>query len=150
MSEHRVSLSWRRETPDFAYETYDRTHRVRFDGGQELGSSAAPDYQGDAALANPEELLAASLSSCHMLTFLAVAAKSRLTVDAYEDEAVATLEQNAEGKMAVTRVVLRPRVRWGGEAPRPERLATLHEKAHKNCMIANSVRCEVTVEPRDD
>jgi organic hydroperoxide reductase OsmC/OhrA len=145
MSEHRSSIAWRRTTPDFTYDGYDRTHTARFAGGQTLQVSAAPDYKGDATHANPEELLATSLASCHMLTFLAVAAKSRLVVDAYEDEAVATLEKNAEGKMAVTKVALRPRVTFAGEAPTAERLRELHEKAHRNCMIANSVKCDVTV-----
>ena len=78
-----------------------------------------------------------------------MAAKSRLVVDAYEDEAVATLDKNAEGRMAVTQVVLRPKVTFGGEAPRPDRLASLHEKAHRACMIANSVKCAVTIEPQE-
>lgn len=147
MSEHRARVEWRRATPDFAYETYDRTHAVRFGGGQQVQGSSAPDYKGDPAKANPEELLAASLASCHMLTFLAVAAKSRLVVDAYEDEAVATLGKDADGRMAVTRVVLRPRVSFSGAAVTPERLRELHEKAHKNCMIAASVKCAVAVEP---
>lgn len=148
MSEHRAHVAWERRTPDFTYEGYDRTYELRFPGGQTLRGSAAPDYKGDAACANPEEQLAAALAGCHMLTFLAIAARSRLTVDGYEDEAVATLGKDAEGRLAVTRVVLRPRVRFGGQAPDPERLRTLHEKAHKNCFVAASVRCEVVVEPQ--
>jgi organic hydroperoxide reductase OsmC/OhrA len=147
MSEHRARVEWRRATPDFDHETYDRSHAVRFGGGQHLHGSAAPDYKGDPSKANPEELLAASLASCHMLTFLAVAAKSRLVVDAYEDEAVATLAKDAAGRMAVTRVALRPRVVFAGAVVAPERLRALHDKAHRNCMIAASVRCEVLVEP---
>ena len=77
MSEHRISLAWKRQTPDFAYDTYDRTHTVMFEGGQTIQASAAAAYLGKADYANPEELLAASLSSCHMLTFLAIAAKPR-------------------------------------------------------------------------
>lgn len=148
MSEHRVQLAWRRATPDFLHETYDRTHEVRFPGGQALRGSAAPDYKGDQAKANPEELLAAALGSCHMLTFLAVAARSRLVVDAYEDEPVATLEKGPDGKLAVTRVVLRPRVAFGGPPPDAARQKELHDKAHRNCFIAASVRCEVAIEPR--
>lgn len=146
MSVHLAHVEWRRATPDFDHETYDRTHAVRLGGGQALRGSAAPDYKGDPALANPEELLAASLASCHMLTFLAVAAKSRLVVDAYDDTAEAALGKNAEGRMAVTRVTLRPKVTFGGDAPPAEKLKDLHERAHRNCMIANSVKCEVVVE----
>lgn len=147
MGAYRASVRWRRETPDFAYETYDRGHVIGLGGGQTLAGSSAPEYAGDAAKANPEELLAAALASCHMLTFLAVAAKSRLVVDAYEDEAVAELGKNAAGKLAVTKVTLRPRVTWGGEAPSAERLAGLHDKAHANCFVANSVTAEVVIEP---
>ena len=149
VSEHHARVEWRRATPDFAYETYDRTHAIAFAGGQQVQGSSAPDYQGDAALANPEEMLAASLASCHMLTFLAVAAKSRLVIDAYEDDAVATLGKDAAGRMAVTEVVLRPRVTFAGEAPTRERLDSLHDKAHRNCMIAASVKCALTIEAQD-
>jgi organic hydroperoxide reductase OsmC/OhrA len=146
MSQHRARVAWRRATPDFAYDTYDRTHTVGFAGGQELLGSAAPDYKGDAAKANPEELLVAALASCHMLTFLAIAARGRLVVDGYEDDAEGTLGKNAAGKLAVTKVVLRPRVTFAGDAPTPEKLRELHDKAHHNCFIANSVACEVVVE----
>lgn len=148
MSEHRALVAWRRATPDFAFETYDRAHEVRLAGGQTLRGSAAPDYKGDPAHANPEELLAAALASCHLLTFLAIAARSRLVVDGYEDEAVATLEKGGDGKIAVTRVVLRPKVTFGAAPPDAARLRDLHEKAHRSCFIAASVRCEVVVDPR--
>lgn len=147
MSEHKIRVTWNRTSDDFAYESYDRRHVIRFDGGQTLENSAAPDYLGEAQHANPEELLAASLSSCHMLTFLAVAAKSKIKVKHYEDEATAVLEKNADGKIAVTRVYLRPKIQFDGEnQPTPEKIRDLHDKAHKNCMIANSVKCEVIVE----
>lgn len=149
MSEHRASVAWERKTPDFAHDTYDRTHQVAFPGGQSLRGSAAPEYKGDAACANPEELLASALASCHMLTFLAIAARSRLVVDAYQDEAVATLAKDAEGRLAVTAIALRPRVRWGGPAPDAARLRELHEKAHRNCFVGASLRGQVTVEPRE-
>lgn len=148
MSLHSVRTAWRRAGQDFDYETYDRNHEIEFEGGQRLLSSAAPDYKGDASAANPEELFAASLSSCHMLTFLAVASKSRFVVDEYSDHAVATLEKNAQGRVAVTRVVLHPRAVFSGEnQPDAEKLKAMHEKAHKACMIANSVACEVLIEP---
>lgn len=146
MSEHKATVRWKRGTPDFVYETYDRTHSVRFEGGIEIKGSAAAEFMGKKELANPEEVLAAALSSCHMLTFLAVSCKSRLVVDSYEDTAVATLGKNAEGKMCVTHIALRPQIKFGGEAPSPEKVKELHDKAHRNCFIANSVSCAVSIE----
>ena len=110
MSEHHAKVAWKKMTPDFTYETYDRTHTISFPGGSLLSASSAPEFMGKKELANPEEMLAATLASCHMLTFLAVAAKSRLTVEAYEDHPVAILEKNATGRMAVTKITLNPKV----------------------------------------
>ncbi|HKC51860.1 MAG TPA: OsmC family protein [Myxococcota bacterium] len=150
MSEHRARIHWARKGEAFTYESYARAHRWRFHGGAEVEASAAPEYRGDAALPNPEEALVAALSSCHMLTFLAIAARKRLTVESYEDDAVGHMEKNAEGKLAVTRVELRPRIVFSGERqPTPDEIAKLHESAHHGCFIANSVRTEVTVVPLD-
>jgi organic hydroperoxide reductase OsmC/OhrA len=147
MSEYRVRVEWDRDTPDFTYETYGRAHRWEFPGGQTVRASGAPEFGGDAALANPEEAFAAALSSCHMLTFLALAARRRLTVDRYTDEATAIMEKNAEGRMAVTKAILRPRVEFGGDkTPDADQLKELHRKAHELCFIANSVRTDVTIE----
>jgi organic hydroperoxide reductase OsmC/OhrA len=146
MSLHAASLSWSRTTPDFTYDTYDRTHRVRFGGGVEAPMSSAPEYKGNAELPNPEEMLAAALGSCHMLTFLAIAARSRLVVDSYEDTPTAHLEKNDAGKLAVTKIVLHPRITFAGEAPDAEKLRSLHDKAHHNCFIGSSITSEVVVE----
>jgi organic hydroperoxide reductase OsmC/OhrA len=148
MSKHAATISWRRETPSFTYDTYSRDHTWAFPGGARVAASAAPAYRGSPALVDPEEALVASLASCHMLTFLALAAKKGLVVDAYEDEAEGTLGPNAERKLAVTRVVLRPRITFAGDPPDAETLARLHEKAHEQCFIANSVKTEISVEPR--
>ena len=146
MSEHHATIAWRRHSEDFSYDTYDRTHQWAFPGGQSLNASAAPDYLGDAACVNPEEGLAAAIASCHMLTFLAIAAKKRYTVDSYEDAAVAILDKNADGAMAVTRVELHPKIAFSGERqPAAEDIAGIHEKAHQHCFIANSVKCEIVV-----
>jgi len=151
MSEHRASIAWKRESDDFSYAGYDRTHTWTFEGGARVKASAAPEFQGDAALVNPEEALAAALSSCHMLTFLAIAARKRYVVDSYEDAAVATLDKNAESRLAITRVILHPRVVFSGEKrPDGPELEALHESAHRNCFIANSVRTELIVEPRQE
>jgi organic hydroperoxide reductase OsmC/OhrA len=148
MSEHRTLIRWKRGDAPFSYETYDRTHRWVFAGGTELDASAAPEYRGRAELPNPEEALVAAISSCHMLTFLALAARRRFVVDAYQDDAVGHMEKNADGKLAITRVELHPRVSFSGEKqPTPEELARLHEAAHRECFIANSVKTEVSVVP---
>lgn len=148
MSEHRTQVRWARGTEPFAYETYDRTHRWRFAGGTELDASAAPEYRGRAELPNPEEGLVAALSSCHMLTFLAIAARRRFTVESYSDDAVGHMEKNADGKLAITRVELRPRIVFSGEKrPDAEEISRMHELSHRECFIANSVNTEVSVVP---
>ncbi len=150
MSEHRVTVAWRRTSASFDYEAYNRDHSWSFDAGIQVRASAAPAYRGDLDCVDPEEAYVAALSSCHMLTFLAIASRKRLIVDAYEDNATGFLEKNANGKLAVTRVVLRPRVRFSGSsAPSRDELARLHEQAHQGCIIANSVLTTVTVEPVD-
>jgi organic hydroperoxide reductase OsmC/OhrA len=146
MSEHKINLIWQRNTPDFNYKTYDRAHTIRFSGGATTQVTAAPEFLGSPALANPEELLVAALSSCHMLTFLALAAFKGLVVDNYADEAVGVLSKNSDGKMAVTEVILRPQIMFRGNQPDTATLHQLHEKAHKECFIANSVKTEVRVE----
>ncbi len=146
MSEHRATVAWRRDSDDFSYEGYTRDHTWTFEGGTSVPASAAPAYLGSAARVDPEEAFVAALSSCHMLTFLAIAAKKRLVVDAYRDAAVGFMEKNEAGQLAVTRVVLRPEIAFSGEAPDGDALARLHHLAHEQCFIANSVRTEVTVE----
>jgi organic hydroperoxide reductase OsmC/OhrA len=150
MSEHTATIAWRRETPDFAYETYNRDHDWSFDAGITVRASANPAYLGSESCVDPEEAFVASLSSCHMLTFLALAARKRYVVDAYKDQAVGVLDKDAAGHLAMTKVTLRPRVAFSGEkVPSPEELRQLHERAHHACFIANSVKTEVVVEPQE-
>ena len=146
MSEHAATIEWKRTTPDFSYATYTRDHVWRFGGGISVEASAAPAYKGNPALVDPEEAFVASLSSCHMLTFLALCTKERLVVDRYVDHAVGHLEKRADGRLCMARVVLRPRIEFGGDGPPPELLARLHHDAHEACFIANSVTTEVTAE----
>jgi organic hydroperoxide reductase OsmC/OhrA len=110
-----------------------------------MTATAAPAYLGNPANVDPEEAFVASLSSCHMLTFLAIACKQKFVLDSYEDEAVGHMEKNADGKMAITRVELRPQIRWHGDRiPSAEELDKMHHSAHENCFIANSVKTDVT------
>ncbi len=148
MSEHKVQLEWKNHGEDFSPANYTRNHRLTFDNGVLISASAAPDYRGDADAIDPEEMFLASLCSCHMLTFLAVASKRNHTVVSYQDNATAYLEKNATGKMAITRVVLSPRIIFSGDKqPGAEELEILHHKAHTLCFIANSVSCEIQVKP---
>ncbi len=150
MSEHRAQLSWSRGDTPFTYETYPRDHVLCFAGGVEVPASAAPAYQGSPDRVDPEAALVGALSSCHMLTFLALAARKRLVVDEYTDDAVGHLEKNEDGKLAVTRATLRPKVTFAkGSAPTPAEIERLHHLAHENCFIANSVKTVVRVEPAD-
>ncbi len=147
MSEHKVALEWKRDTEGFSYDTYNRDHVLVYECGVRVPASAAPAYRGNPARVSPEEGFVAALSSCHMLTFLAAAAKKRFVVDQYSDHAVGFLEKNQKGKLAITRVVLRPRVVFGGPTPpTPEQITELHERAHSECFVANSVLTEVTVD----
>lgn len=152
MPEHRARIEWRHDGGDFGYETYSRDHTWSFPNGMVVAASSAPAFLGNRELVDPEEAFVAAVSSCHMLTFLAVAARKRLVVESYVDEAVGRLMQNASGKLAVTEVDLRPRVIFAGEAPPSrEAIAKLHEVAHRECFIANSVHTRIRVlDPGDD
>ena len=145
MSEHKATVRWERAGRDFSYKTYSRDH-VWLANGNEIPASATAAYLGNAQRVDPEAALVAALSSCHMLTFLALAANKGFVVESYEDEAVGHLEKNAQGKLAITRVDLRPKIAFGGtKQPAAPDLEWLHDKAHKECFIANSVTTDVRV-----
>lgn len=145
MAEHRITLTWERGSAPFTYDAYPRNHTIAFKNGQEeLMASASPAYKGDAGKPDPEDLLVAALSSCHMLSFLAIAAKKKLTVNSYRDDAIGFLE-NDGGKLWIARVILRPKVAIDTDA---ETLAQIHHLAHQACFIANSVKTDVTVAPQ--
>lgn len=147
MSAHKAEVSWYRNTESFAYDDYDRRHTWRFENGIEVSASAAPAFRGNEECVDPEEAFVVSLSACHMLTFLALASKKRFIVDSYRDQACGYLEKNARGKLSMTRVILKPQVEFGGDRqPGAEELSRLHERAHEECFIANSVHTEVRVE----
>jgi organic hydroperoxide reductase OsmC/OhrA len=146
MSEHKATIVWARNGLDFGYKTYSRDHVWRFDNGVEVAASAAPAYLGNPQRVDPEAAFVAALSSCHMLTFLALASNRGFVVDRYEDGAVGHLEKNASGKLAVTRVDLHPMIVFGGDKqPNAADLDWLHDKAHRECFIANSVTTDIQV-----
>jgi len=148
MSEHKATVKWARNGADFGYKNYPRDHTWHFEGGVEVPGTAAPAYFGNANRVDPEKGFVAALSSCHMLTFLALASNKGFVVDSYEDNAVGHVEKNAAGKLAVTRVDLHPRIAFSGtKMPAQADLDWLHDKAHKECFIANSVTTEVHVVP---
>jgi len=149
MSSFSIGLSWQRSTSDFDVKTFSRDHVWRLAGGQIVQGSSAPDYSGNPKMSNPEEALLAALSSCHMLTFLSIAALRKLMVDRYEDEPVAELGKNEKGKIMVARMILRPQVTFGGATiPDENTVWQLHRKAKENCFVGNSLLSQVMLEPR--
>ena len=154
MSEYRAQLSWQRRPGEaFVDKRYSRAHELRFDGGAVLAGSSSPHSvplpYSDASAVDPEEMFVAALSSCHMLWFLGLAAAQGLCVERYDDEAVGVMARDDRGRLAMTEVVLRPRVVFGADAQcGKETLAALHHQAHEECFIANSVRSLVRVEPQ--
>jgi organic hydroperoxide reductase OsmC/OhrA len=148
MSEHTVNLLWKNESEDFSYINYDRTHSWKFEGGTVINASAVPEYLGKKEFVNPEEAFAASLASCHMLTFLAIASMKKYTIEIYEDKAVAILEKNEKLRMAVTKLYLRPKITFTGDnIPDNTIIDEMHHRAHTECFIANSVLTEIIIEP---
>lgn len=146
MSDLDIDLSWHRDEPEFAVGAYSTAHKVRYNDRVELVADAAPDYGGIANNVNPEQALAAALASCHMLTFLALAAKTKWPVASYRDHAVAHLGRNLQGKMSVSQIDLNPIVVFdqGFEVDAAE-LALMHDRAHRYCFIANSLSDSVKV-----
>jgi organic hydroperoxide reductase OsmC/OhrA len=145
MSHHKARIDWRRAGGDFSLKGYTRDHTWAFASGVTVEASAAPDYLGDPERVDPEQAFVAALSSCHMLTFLAIASKRGFVVDRYTDDAVGTLEKDADGKLAITRVELRPAIEFAGDAPDAATLEDMHHQAHEWCFIASSVKTRVEV-----
>lgn len=149
--EYRATVKWKRaDGAVFTDQRYSRGHAWAFDGGITVPASSSPlsvklPYSVAEAV-DPEEALVAALSSCHMLTFLYVAAKQGFVVDSYEDQAVGEMTKNERGRMWVSKVTLNPAIVFAGDKrPTPEQLDHLHHLAHEECYIANSVKCEVVV-----
>jgi len=152
MAQYKAEVLWLRGEQDFLSNRYSRKHLLRFDGGIEVAGSSSPHVvplpMSDAAAVDPEEAFVASLSSCHMLWFLSIAAKHKFCVDRYFDAAVGAMGKNAEGKMAMLTVTLKPEIQFSGvRVPTPEQIEHMHHDAHDECFIANSVKTEVICEP---
>jgi organic hydroperoxide reductase OsmC/OhrA len=152
MNQHSSVITWERAGAIFSDGRYGRAHAWTFDGGQAVHASASPHVvpppMSDPRGIDPEEAFVASLSSCHMLWFLSIAAKRGFIVDRYRDEASGVLEKNAAGRMGITVVTLRPRAQFSGtQVPTDEQIRSMHEAAHAECFIANSVTTDVRCEP---
>jgi len=155
MTEYVAEVIWARNGQDFLSNRYSRKHVLRFDGGIEIPGSSSPHVvpipMSDAAAVDPEEAFVSSLSSCHMLWFLSIAAKEQFCVDRYFDKAIGVMDKNREGKLAMTLVTLKPAVSFSGETlPTTEQIEKMHHQAHQECFIANSVKTEIRCEPVHD
>ena len=149
MSEHKATVRWTLSQGDFLKGTYSREHTWTFDGGITVAASSSPAAVrvplSNPANVDPEEAFVASLSSCHMLTYLFIASKKGFEVSSYEDEAVGVMTKNEKGIPWVSAVTLHPRIIYGSKTPTAEEESQMHHAAHEGCFIANSVKTEVTV-----
>jgi len=149
MSRHTASIAWHSDG-GFADNSYSRRHHWRFDGGAEVVASSSPDVvpvpRSDPFGVDPEEALVAAAASCHMLWFLSLAQQAGLAVESYADEAAGELGRTGPGKVAITRITLRPRIAFTGRQPGAAELDRLHHEAHDRCFIANSLNCPIVVE----
>ena len=147
MSECEAKLSWSLGESELAFGKYSTNHRMTFSGGLSATMTAAPEYGGDSRYVNPEEALAAALSSCHMMTFIALAAKARWKLRKYQDRAVALLGKTADGRTKVSEIVLHPLTEFEpGHEIEPGKLSEMHERAHRYCFVANAISCDMRVE----
>lgn len=157
MADHlyKATVVWRRDDGDFAKGRYSRAHVWRFDGGIELAASASPLVVpkpfADESAVDPEEAFVASLSSCHMLTFVDMARRAGFVVDSYDDTGEGEMERLAAGRWWIAKVTLRPRIVFSGDKqPTQSDIDELHHKAHDACFIASSVKTEIDIQaPRD-
>jgi organic hydroperoxide reductase OsmC/OhrA len=155
MSHHTALIHWQRAGQPFTDKRYRRRHQWAFDGGAVVAGSSSPTVvpvpMSDASAVDPEEAFVAALSSCHLLWFLDLACRAGWVVDDYRDDAEGTMARDADGRLAITLVTLRPRVRFAGpRQPDAAEVHRLHEQAHEECFIARSVRSEVRCEPQFD
>ena len=150
MSEHKATIRWQNTSPDFLKGKYSREHTWTFDGGFTMPASPSPSVvpvpYSNPAHVDPEEAFVASISSCHMLTFVYLAGRQGFQVDSYDDAAVGVMTKNEKGVPWMSRVTLNPKIVYSGEKkPTPADEEHLHHLAHEQCYIANSVKTEVVV-----
>lgn len=151
MHTYEATIAWNRGEQPFTDNRYSRGHTWRFDGGAQVPASSSPHVvplpMSVAANVDPEEALVASASSCHMLFFLGIAARRGFVVDSYLDRASGVMEKNGDGKIAMTRITLRPEIVFGGERrPTPDDIKRMHHESHEQCFIANSLKTDITIE----
>jgi organic hydroperoxide reductase OsmC/OhrA len=150
MSEHKATISWTRKNADFLKGKYSRDHVWTFDGGLSVPASPSPSVVpppwSNPANIDPEEAFVASISSCHMLTYVYLAYRAGFQVDSYHDDAVGVTNKNEKGIPWISSVTLHPKIVYSGEKrPTPEDVEKLHHQAHEQCYIANSVKTEIKV-----
>lgn len=151
MAHHHAGISWKNAGPNFLKGQFSREHSWRFDGGALVAASSSPAVvpapNSNPANVDPEEAYVASLSSCHMLTFLYLAGRQGFEVESYEDEAVGITSRNEKGATWVSTVILHPKIVYAGaRQPTAEQVQHLHHQAHEQCFIANSVKTEIRIE----
>jgi organic hydroperoxide reductase OsmC/OhrA len=150
MSQHHATVEWQRHRAKFVDNQYSREHLWKFDGGAEIAASSSPQVvpvpYSNAEYVDPEEAFVASLSSCHMLWFLSIAAKQNFLVERYTDCAVGVMSKDEEGKLAITSIHLYPQVSFGDDRqPTQEQIEAMHEEAHRSCFLASSVKAAVII-----
>ena len=144
-SSHKIKLEWFNLSNNLEYDTYSRSHTILYEGGIQIQASAAQEYKGNPKEINPEEQLVAAVSSCHMLTFLAIASRKKMIIKSYIDNAVGTLAINTNNRMAITHVLLNPIIVFETEQPSAEMIKNMHHRSHLECFIANSVNFPIEV-----
>jgi organic hydroperoxide reductase OsmC/OhrA len=150
MQKFTATIAWQRGAQSFADQRYSRAHTWRFDGGLQVPASSSPLSvkvpMSDPANVDPEEALVAATSSCHMLWFLSIAASAGFVVNDYRDDPVGEMHKNDKGKLAMTRIVLRPAIVFEGRQPSSSEIDALHHRAHEECNIANSIKADIIIE----
>ena len=149
MSTYTANIIWKRESQEFIDNRYSRAHTWVFDGGCGVPASSSPHivplpYSVEENV-DPEEAFIASLSSCHMLFFLSIAAKKKLVIDSYDDNVEGVLEKGEDGLVAMTRVILNPTIIYSGKKPPEDVIRKIHHLAHEQCFLANSVKTIITI-----
>ncbi|HTM63098.1 MAG TPA: OsmC family protein, partial [Gammaproteobacteria bacterium] len=149
MTTHQAVITWERGQQSFVDNHYSRAHRWQFDGGIEVPASSSPHvvplpFSNENAV-DPEEAFVASISSCHMLWFLSIAAKNKYCVDRYLDHAVGAMAKNSDGELYISEVTLKPVIQFSGAEVHADDIAAMHAEAHRKCFIANSVKTRITI-----